>query len=198
MKKKTKLNLGAGGDKREGFLSVDNNPLSKPDVLHDLGSFPYPFEDDSVDEIIMDGVLEHIDSIKAIAEIYRISKPGCIWKITVPHYSKTMSNPTHKCGFIKQWWNLVNGNHPRKTEKYLELDIDVIKEEYIWSDGATGVLGILNKIISRILNYSSLLTDKFLCFWFGGIDNIYFEVRVLKGMPYDRNSIEFKRRLFRR
>ena len=194
-----KLDLGAGGAGHNGYLTVDNNPLAKPDVSHDLNKFPYPFPDSSVEEIIMSGVMEHLDSpIKVLEELYRISKPGCLWKITVPHYTKTMVNPTHKSGFIKQFWNLVNANHPRRSEKYLELDIDVIKEEYIWFDTNSGFMGILNRIISSILNYNGLLTDRFLCFWFGGIDNIYFEVRVLKGMPYDRDSIEFRKRLFRR
>ena len=193
-----KLDLGCGGSPHDGYLAVDNNPLCNPAFLHDLNVFPYPFEDNSVDEILMNGVLEHLDDVMLVVqEMYRITKPMGIWKITVPHYTKSMQNPTHKRGFVKQWWNLVNANHPRKSEKYLELDIDVVKEKYIWMDNASGIFSVMNRVFSTILNYNSLFTDRFLSFWLGGIDNIYFEVVVIKGSPYDK-GIAFKKRLMRR
>ena len=193
-----KLDLGCGGSPHEGYLAVDNNPLAKPDIVHDLNDFPYPFGDSSVDEIIMQNVLEHVeDPIKSLEEIYRISKPGAVWKITIPHYTRGFRNPTHKIGFARTFFNLINGNFPRASEKYLNLDIDIVKEEYRWSCVNSGFVGVFNKFWSKVLNYNDLFTDRFMCFWFGGIDEMYFEVVVIKGMPYDK-GLEFRRRLMRR
>lgn len=54
-----KLDLGAGQNPREGFEGVD---LHAPNPVHrvDLFKFPWPFADDSVDEIHCSHFIEHI------------------------------------------------------------------------------------------------------------------------------------------
>ena len=96
----TRLNLGSGGRPLEGYINVDCNPKApKVDVIHDLNIFPWPFEADSVDEIVMDQCLEHlIDRNLAMKEIYRILKKGGTAKITVPHFTWQYAyiDPTHR------------------------------------------------------------------------------------------------------
>ena len=46
-----KLNLGSGDKKIDGFLNVDKFDTFKPDIVHDLETFPYPFNDNEIDEI---------------------------------------------------------------------------------------------------------------------------------------------------
>ena len=55
-----KLNLGCGNKIYDGYVNVDKFDVYNVDVIHDLERFPYPFDNDSVEEIILSHVLEHI------------------------------------------------------------------------------------------------------------------------------------------
>ena len=97
-----KLNLGSGSKILEGFTNVDKYDYYKPDVVHDLEIFPYPFKDNSVDEILLSHVLEHIGQspelfLSIIKEFYRICRNNSMIKIIVPHprHDDFISDPTH-------------------------------------------------------------------------------------------------------
>lgn len=73
-----KLNLGCGEHHREGYINVDK--YSSPDILHDLETFPWPWKESSVKEILLYHVLEHLGQntdifLGIIKELYRISAP---------------------------------------------------------------------------------------------------------------------------
>lgn len=86
--KPVRLNIGCGFNKLEGFVNVDGFPVCKPDVVHNLNVFPYPWEDNSVDVIIAWHVMEHLqDWWGAFKECVRILKPGGTIEIRVPHPS---------------------------------------------------------------------------------------------------------------
>lgn len=97
---KIKVNLGSGGRPLEGYINVDRNPNAPGvDIVHDLDKYPWPFDSDSVDEVIMEHCLEHlVDHNRAMKEIYRILKHGGVAKITVPHFTwqYAYADPTHK------------------------------------------------------------------------------------------------------
>jgi SAM-dependent methyltransferase len=83
-----KLNLGCGFRHKPGYINVDKHDNCEPDVVHDLNAFPYPWPDDSVDEIVMFHVLEHlIDWWGSLDECARILKPGASIEIRVPDAS---------------------------------------------------------------------------------------------------------------
>ena len=97
-----KLNLGSGSKILEGYTNVDKYDYYKPDVVHDLEIFPYPFKDNSVDEILLSHVLEHIGQspdifLGIVKEFYRICRNNSIIKIIVPHprHDDFMADPTH-------------------------------------------------------------------------------------------------------
>ena len=93
-----RLNLGAGSDVKQGYVNLDINAGQGIDVVHDLNIFPYPFPDNSFDEILAYSILEHVDDLmKTMAELHRILKPGGRLDVIVPHYNGPIAwgNPTH-------------------------------------------------------------------------------------------------------
>jgi SAM-dependent methyltransferase len=95
-----KINLGSGGRPLDGYVNVDINPDSPGvNVVHDLDQYPWPFESDSIDEVVMFHCLEHlIDHNRGMREVHRILKNGGIAKISVPHFTwqYAYGDPTHK------------------------------------------------------------------------------------------------------
>ena len=63
-----KLNLGAGNDIRSDFINHDVADLLGIDIVHDLNSYPWPWQDDSFDNILAMDVLEHLDDPKKAME----------------------------------------------------------------------------------------------------------------------------------
>jgi ubiquinone/menaquinone biosynthesis C-methylase UbiE len=101
-----KLHLGSNKKILEGYVNVDI--LDFPGVTtHDLTVFPYPFLDNSVDEIIAHEVLEHISFLKTervLAEWYRVLAPGGIAHIQVPDIGLMCEYYTNKliCDCVPQ------------------------------------------------------------------------------------------------
>lgn len=98
-----KLNLGAGNDKREGFINVDNSMLFGPDEVVDL-NMAWPWADNSIDDVIARHVLEHLRlaPTDVMRNLYRILKPGAKALITVPHPRSDayLNDPTHRTPYM--------------------------------------------------------------------------------------------------
>jgi len=100
-----KLNLGSGDNKMEtdqGWVNVDISPRSDPDVVFDLETFPWPWRDDSCEQVYMMHVLEHLGQdakvfFGIIKELYRVCAPGARIHIRVPHprHDHFLCDPTH-------------------------------------------------------------------------------------------------------
>ena len=110
-----KLNLGCGFDKREGFVNADSFTECDPDVLMDIETTPWPFEDDAFEYILMKHVLEHVgatfDGFKAVMrELYRITAPGGVIEIQVPHFRHDTywSDPTHVRAFTPLTFQMMS------------------------------------------------------------------------------------------
>lgn len=99
---KSILDVGCGQNKFAGAIGIDSNPRSHADVVHDLGSFPYPFDSDQFDEIVCRHVIEHVpDVLRFINELHRITRSGGRLKIVTPHYTNPdwATDPTHRNHF---------------------------------------------------------------------------------------------------
>jgi len=93
------------------LITLDMNPDCKPDVLHDLEVTPYPFEDNSIDEIHAYGVLEHLSDqgdyrafFAQFSEFYRILKPNGAFLAIVPSEAGTFMPGTNTVMINPQQW----------------------------------------------------------------------------------------------
>jgi len=84
-----KLNLGCGTDIKKGYVNVDFIEGKGVDIVYDLNKTPYPFKDNSFEEIYASHILEHLggDWFKIIGELNRILRKKGILIIKVPHFS---------------------------------------------------------------------------------------------------------------
>lgn len=108
------LDLGCGNKKRPGAIGVDFNNRTAADVIHNLNSFPYPFEDSSFDEIYLDNTLEHLDDVlRVMEEAHRICKPGGLVKVIVPYFRSLWASidPTHKHFFTVDSFAYFDPDH---------------------------------------------------------------------------------------
>lgn len=86
-------------------IHLDRVNLPHIEVIHDIESGKYPFEDNTFDEVLAFSVLEHTkDIIKQFEEIWRVCKNGAIVSIEVPYYNSPDSfrDPTHKSYFTER------------------------------------------------------------------------------------------------
>ena len=137
-----KLNLGCGLNKIQGFVNVDKFDTCNPDIVMDLEATPWSFEDNSVDEILLNHCLEHIGQdvdifFSVVKELYRVCKPGAKIQINVPHprHDNFINDPTHVriitpelLGLFSkkncQYWAENNGaNSPLAL--YLNVDFEI-------------------------------------------------------------------------
>lgn len=135
-----KLNLGCGADIRKDCVNVDTHC---GEVRLDLNSTGWPWADNSVGEVVMFHVLEHLpDTIQVMKELYRVCCDGAKVFIKVPHprHDDFLSDPTHvrpitirllhlfskkQCA---QWASAGNANTPIATIH--NVDFEVIDECY--------------------------------------------------------------------
>ena len=62
----TKLNMGCGIQILQNHINVDMKKGKGVDIVHDLNVFPYPWKDNSIEFILFDNTLEHLDDIPRI------------------------------------------------------------------------------------------------------------------------------------
>ena len=116
-----KLNLGCGKNIRDGCINLDLTKHSDGvDIVHDLNVIPYPFDDNTFDEIFALSVFEHLRPtlIETMNECWRIMKVKGIIHIKYPlDGSPTIADdPTH----IYRW--------SVRTLDYLDPDTEYGRE----------------------------------------------------------------------
>lgn len=137
-----KLNLGCGFNKYDGYVNVDSSPACAPDVVWDLEHTPWPWEDSSVDEILMEHVLEHLGETSRAylaiwKELYRVGRNGSAVRIVVPHWTHDNfhNDPTHQRPITPQGILLFDrarnvadiqkGERGTKLGIFLDIDISL-------------------------------------------------------------------------
>lgn len=109
------LDLGCGRKRHPNSIGIDINPESNADVIHDLDVYPYPFDDNTFDEIWCDSILEHLtDILKVLNEIHRIARNGARITIITPYFTSldAFTDPTHKHYFSARSFDYFTGDFP--------------------------------------------------------------------------------------
>ncbi len=111
-----KINFGCGKNRIDGYVGVDKIQMPTVDVVHDMNCFPYPFDDESVDEVILCHILEHLlYTVKIMEELWRICKPGAMLEIDVPYYNSPSAcdDPTHVSFFTEHTFDYFTEDKAR-------------------------------------------------------------------------------------
>ena len=125
------LDIGCGNKKTEGAIGIDIADIPGVDVVHDLNQVPYPFEDESFDEVHMLDVIEHLNEvIPVMNECHRLLKPGGKLFIRVVYWNHkyAWSDPTHVRAFSEVSFEFFVGDRRDYYTKkqFRELEIDYI------------------------------------------------------------------------
>jgi SAM-dependent methyltransferase len=92
------LDVGCGWKKHAGAVGIDRSPDTDADVVHDLNALPWPLEDSSFDQLLLQDVIEHLfEPYSVFAELHRVARPGASIQLRTPHFSSALaySDPTH-------------------------------------------------------------------------------------------------------
>ena len=95
-----KLNLGSGFHKPEGFTNVDKQENVECDVKLDLSKETWPWENDSVDEVLFRHSLEEMGETRdelhhVFKELFRVCKNEAKVTVVTPHprHDEFVMNP---------------------------------------------------------------------------------------------------------
>jgi predicted SAM-dependent methyltransferase len=105
--KALKLNIGSGTEKVEGFLNVDAEPSTNPDILCDITKTKLPIKSGRVDEIIFFHCIEHISKRlhpHVFTEMWRVLKPGGDLFVSYPEFTKCVDNWQKNYKGMKEFW----------------------------------------------------------------------------------------------
>jgi hypothetical protein len=114
----TKLDIGCGSRKHEGFIGIDIAAIPGVDIIHDLDIFPWPIEDGCVEDAIADHYIEHTkDLIVFMNELYRVMRVGATATIVSPFYNsiRAWQDPTTTRIISEQTFVYFNKGWRRQT-----------------------------------------------------------------------------------
>jgi Glycosyl transferase family 2/Methyltransferase domain len=141
-----KLNLGCSDRHLPGYVNVD--VVMPADFLVDL-SRRWPWEDSSVDEIVAEDIIEHLQyKITTMNELWRVLKPGGRVRIAVPTTDGpgAFQDPTHV-----SFWN-------RRSFLYYEAG-NIYRERFAKAYGIEAAFRVLSEHIDNTMDGPRLTID---------------------------------------
>jgi SAM-dependent methyltransferase len=131
-----RLYLGAGSKRLPGYTHVDIVEGSGIDIVHDLNELPWPWDDGSIDSIVAEDVVEHLDInlVEFCNEAWRVMAPDGELFVRTPHHSGDSSwiDPTHRWHLNEQafhyldsdtYWGRTYAQYTSKRWRILSLGV---------------------------------------------------------------------------
>lgn len=148
------LDAGCGTAKVEDAIGIDRFRLPGVNIVYDLNRVPWPFKDESFDEIYLNDIIEHLtDTIKIMEECYRLLKNGGELHIRVVYWNHryAFSDPTHVIFFSETSFDFFTG---KRRNYYSKAKFEIDTFEYIYDSTAKRLF-----LSKKLMNYLS----HFLC-----------------------------------
>lgn len=104
-----RLDIGCGKNKRAGFVGIDAMKFDGVDHVLDVRKTPWPWPDESIDEVFSSHFVEHLTGAERIPffnELYRVMKVGAQAQIITPDWSNACAygDPTHQWPPMSGWY----------------------------------------------------------------------------------------------
>ena len=176
-----KLNIGSGSVIHRGYVNVDIVPHPGLQARMDLSAYPYPFTDNSFDEVFSDHVMAHIPNFHAtLMELIRITRDGgrIIVKASYFPSTKWFGDPDHKVpfgyrtfdGYTKivgapKWYEAWKLEHSTNYGAGFPL---IMEKRWFVFDNWPPL-----RWISHIINLAPLVYDRFFCHWLPAMEVCY-------------------------
>jgi len=147
-----KINLGCGNRPLDGYENYDKFPRNDKIKFIDLDSLPLPFEDNSIDEVLLYHVLEHlsIGPLEFMGEITRIIKVDGILYVRLPIWSNRLQHIRffHSKNYLSE---LTQG--AGKNTEYFKAGFEQV---YVKGDNHYSLIVLFSRIIAmlRDMGYS--------------------------------------------
>lgn len=167
-----RVNLGCGNKTLEGYIGVDRFPCQAAGLLCDV-TRSLPFRDSSVDEFVLDNLIEHIADIPALmAEIVRAGSDSAKVIVITPHFTALSSwkDPTHLhhlSYFSFDHFEKLSARH------YVGGGLQIVQRNLSFGGGLLGLVG------RALFALSPEAYERKYCFIFRA-STLRFELRVVK------------------
>lgn len=169
------LDVGCGKNKTEGSTGIDFCSNADADIRHELNTFPYPFDDNTFERVVMKNVIEHLDNIVGVMEeIHRICRQGAEVLITTPHYSSLYSwqDPTHKHHLALDSFDYFTED-TRHSNFYTDKRFEIVRKDILFS---RSLLSVIPRLIYFLSNHKY---EKHFAFLFPA-NSLIFVLKVIK------------------
>lgn len=141
-----KLNLGSGNNKVEGYINIDQNRETLPDIVLDLEKDCLPFDDNSVCFVLAYHILEHLGAgfFHCLRELHRVCQPNSIIEIRVPHprHDIFLIDPTHVRPIYPHTLDMFSKERNKKGAE---------------TNSSETPLGIIHNVNFKVVDYKFLL-----------------------------------------
>lgn len=163
-----KLDFGCGPNKQVGFLGVDSISFPGVDVVLNVGTDKWPWEDDSVDEAYASHFLEHLTNLNEkwerthfFNELHRVLKKGAKCTLIFPHWASNRyyGDPTHKEPFSEMGFYYLSKEW--RSTQAPHTDIKFFEKGYSCDFEATWGYSMKPELLSRNQDYQNFALSNY-------------------------------------